>query len=217
MTDKYRSELFSRIKKLNFTNALVIRQALGLFLLFCAFFAVGFFSGHLIKPGNDADGVVCEFFCTSFKDLGFSNSIKRMAAFSLPDFQMALIILLSGYTMAAFPVSVTCLSCMGAWNGYVFSNLFRLLICSGGLSGGGATFAYISFCKLCVLITMIFQAIRATDFSYRYSELYRRVSRPFTSPLSANYALNALSCAGVTVALNILFLIFQFISPSAYI
>ena len=215
MTDKYRSELFSRIRKLNFTNALVIRQVLGLFFLFCAFFAVGFLTGHLIKPGNNADDVICDFFCTSFRDLGFWNSIKQIAAFSMHDFQIALIILLSGYTMAASPVSALCLADFGVRNGYVFSNFLRLLIFSGKLSGGGATFAYISICKLCVLVAMIFLAVHAIDFSYRYSELYRKFSKPLTSPQSANYAMIALSCAGFTVAVNTLFLIFQFISPSS--
>ncbi len=217
MTDNYRSELFSRIRKFNFTNAVVIGQAFRLFLLFCAFFIFFFGVGYLTVIGENTKSAVSDFFCAELKDSGFIYYLKQTFSFSSPDFYLALIILVSGYTMLAVPVSAFCLAYMGAKSGFCFSHLWQILIGSGKLSGGGATFAYLAICKLCVLIAVIFITICARDFSYKYSDIYRRSARPLSSPESANYALITLSSAGITVLINLLFLTFQFISPSTYI
>ncbi len=217
MTDNYRSELLSRIRKLNFTNARVSGQAFRLFLLFALFFALFFGVGYSTDIGESTKKVVIDFFCTGFSDAGFFSFVKQMFSFSSFDFYAALIILLSGYTMLAVPVSALCLAYTGSKSGYCFACLWKTLIASGKLSGGGATFAYLAICKLCVLVAVIFIALCARDFSYRYSDIYRRSSRPLSSPESANYAMITLSSAGVTVLINLLFLTFQFISPSKYI
>lgn len=217
MTDNYRSELFSRIRKFNFTNAVVIGQALRLFLLFCAFFVISFGIGYLTSITETTRSTVSDFFCTELNDSGFLSYLKQTLRFSSPDFYLALIILVSGYTMLVFPVSSCCLAYMGIKSGFCFSHLWKILIGSHTLSGGGATFAYLAICKLCVLIAVIFITICARDFSYRYSDIYRRSTRPLSSPESANYALVTLSSAGITVLINLIFLTFQFISPSTYI
>ena len=217
MTDNYRSELYSRIRKLNFTNAQFAGQAVRLFLLYSAFFALFFGTGYLIGAGENAQGLVGDFFCAGFDDVGFFSFFKQAFSFASSDFYLALIILASGYTMLAVPVSGISLAYFGAKSGFCFSLLWQILIDSGKLSGGGATFAYLAICKLCVLTAMIFITVCARDFSYGYSDIYRRSSRPISSPESANYALVTISSAGVTVLINFIFLSFQYISPSTYI
>ena len=217
MTDNYRSELFSRIRKLNFSNARMIGQAFRLFLLFLLFFALFGGIGYLIDIDNEAKKTIGDFFCQRFTDASFSEHLRRVLSFSSSDFYLALLILISGYTMLSVPVSLFCLSYMGAKSGFCFSWLWKILIGSDALSGGGATFAYLAICKLCVLVAIIFIALCAQDFSYRYSDIYRRSSRPITSSESANYIMVTLSSAGVTILINLLFFIFQHISPSTYI
>ena len=217
MTDNYRSELFSRIRKLNFSNARIIGQAFRLFLLFLLFFALFWGIGYLIDIDNEAKKTIGDFFCQRFTDASFSEHLRRVLSFSSSDFYLALLILISGYTMLSVPVSLFCISYMGAKSGFCFSWLWKILIGSDALSGGSATFAYLAICKLCVLVAIIFIALCAQDFSYMYSDIYRRSSRPITSSESANYIMVTLSSAGVTILINLLFFIFQHISPSTYI
>lgn len=217
MTDNYRSELFSRIRKLNFTNAHFFGQAFRLFLLFSAFFSLFYLLGSLTAIGENAKKIAVDFFCIGFKNSGPFAFLLQALSFSCSDFYLSLIIFISGYTMLSFPVSALCLAYAGAKSGYCFSCLWQILIRSGDLSGGGATFAYLAVCKLCVTAAMIFICVCARDFSYRYSDIYRKVSRPLTSPESVNYATVAVSAAGLTVLINLLFLTFQYISPSTYI
>ena len=217
MTDNYRSELFSRIKKLNFSNMQIVGQAFHLFLIFFAFFVLFFGAGYIIRPDESTKNVVTDFFCTGFADKNFFSFLRQAVSFASADFYSALLILISGYTMLSFPISTLCLIFTAAKSGYCFSCLWQILIDPGRLSGGGATFAYFAICKACVLAALIFVTICARDFSYRYSDLYRRSSRPLTSPESANYATVALSGAGFTALINLLFLTFQYISPSTYI
>ncbi len=217
MTDNYRSELFSRIKKLNFTNAHFFGQAFRLFLLFAAFFSLFYLLGSFTGVGENTQRIASEFFCIGFKDTDLFTFLSRFLSFSGGDFYLSLIIFISGYTMLSFPVSALCLTYAGAKSGYCFSCLWQILIRSGDLSGGGATFAYLAVCKLCVIAAMVFICVCARDFSYRYSDIYRRISRPLTSPESANYATVAVSGAGLTALINLLFLTFQYISPSTYI
>lgn len=217
MTDNYRSELFSRIKKLNFTNAHFFGQAFRLFLLFSAFFSLFYLIGFLTGIGEDAQKIAGDFFCIGFKNTDLLDFLLQLLSFSRSDFYLTLIIFISGYTMLSFPVSALCLAYSGAKSGYCFSCLWQILIRSGELSGGGATFAYLTVCKISVVAAMIFICVCARDFSYRCSDIYRRSAHPLLSPESANYATVAMSGAGLTTLINLLFLTFQYISPSTHI
>ena len=213
MTDNYRSELFSRIRKLNFTHASVIGQMLRLFLLFLAFFSLFFCIGYVIKVGDSAQETVCDLFCSGFKNSEILELSQKAFAFASSDFLLILIVFASGYTMLAAPISTLCLTYAGAKYGFCFSSLWKILIDSNSLSGGGAAFAYLAVCKLCVLVTLFFVTVCSRNFSYRYSDIYRRSPRPLSMPESTNYSVISLSSAGFSVLINLTFMFFVFISP----
>ena len=213
MTDNYRSELFSRIRKLNFSHASVIGQMLRLFLLFLAFFSLFFCIGYVIKVGDFAQETVCDLFCSGFKNSEILELSQKAFAFASSDFLLILIVFASGYTMLAAPISTLCLTYAGAKYGFCFSSLWKILIDSNSLSGGGAAFAYLAVCKLCVLVTLFFVTVCSRNFSYRYSDIYRRSPRPLSMPESTNYSVISLSSAGFSVLINLTFMFFVFISP----
>ena len=213
MTDNYRSELFSRIRKLNFSHASVIGQMLRLFLLFLAFFSLFFCIGYVIKVGDFAQETVCDLFCSGFKNSEILELSQKAFAFASSDFLLILIVFASGYTMLAAPISTLCLTYAGAKYGFCFSSLWKILIDSNSLSGGGAAFAYLAVCKLCVLVTLFFVTVCSRNFSYRYSDIYRRSPRPLSMPESTNYSVISLSSAGFSVLINLTFMFFMFISP----
>ena len=213
MKDNYRSELFLRIRKLNFTHASVIGQMLRLFLLFLAFFSLFFCIGYVIKVGDFAQETVCDLFCLGFKNSEILELTQKAFAFASSDFLLILILFASGYTMLAAPISTLCLTYAGAKYGFCFSSLWKILINSNSLSGGGAAFAYLAVCKLCVLVALIFITVCSRNFSYRYSDIYRRSPRPLSTSESTNYLVISLSRAGFSVLINLTFMFFMFISP----
>ena len=213
MKDNYRSELFLRIRKLNFTHASVIGQMLRLFLLFLAFFSLFFCIGYVIKVGDFAQETVCDLFCLGFKNSEILELTQKAFAFASSDFLLILILFASGYTMLAAPISTLCLTYAGAKYGFCFSSLWKILINSNSLSGGGAAFAYLAVCKLCVLVTLFFVTVCSRNFSYKYSDIYRRSPRPLSTPESTNYSVISLSSAGFSVLINLTFMFFMFISP----
>ena len=213
MTDNYRSEIFSRIRKLNFTNATIVGQMFRLFLLFLTFFSLFFCIGYVTKVGDSAQKTVCDLFCIGFKNSKILALAQNAFAFASSDFFLILTIFISGYTMLASPISAICLAYAGAKYGFCFSSLWKILIDSNFLSGGGATFAYLAICKLCILVTLIFVTVCSRSFSYRYSDIYRRSPRPLSTPESTNYSVISLSSAGFSVLINLTFMFFIFISP----
>ena len=186
---------------------------LRLFLLFLAFFSLFFCIGYVIKVGDFAQETVCDLFCLGFKNSEILELTQKAFAFASSDFLLILILFASGYTMLAAPISTLCLTYAGAKYGFCFSSLWKILINSNSLSGGGAAFAYLAVCKLCVLVTLFFVTVCSRNFSYKYSDIYRRSPRPLSTPESTNYSVISLSSAGFSVLINLTFMFFMFISP----
>ena len=85
MTDNYRSEIFSRIRKLNFTNATIVGQMFRLFLLFLTFFSLFFCIGYVTKVGDSAQKTVCDLFCIGFKNSKILALAQNMFPLPYPD------------------------------------------------------------------------------------------------------------------------------------
>lgn len=210
MTEEYRSELVSRILRLNNTNRLYIKKILWLILFGGVSLICGYFVSILLPVTDSNISIIsASHFCGFFDGLGILDRIRAVISFISPDFLAVFLIMSMGYTMLASGLSKILFFIYTARLGFCLSYLYKFLVVSSNITYGVNAFVLFTVCKLIILIALIFSVITSEKFSYNYADQFQKSSRPFLSQLSIGHIKTAVSTCGFTALINIIYLIFQ--------
>ncbi|MBR4296547.1 MAG: hypothetical protein IKT56_06920 [Clostridia bacterium] len=210
MTEEYRSELVSRILRLNNTNRLYIKRILFLILFGGVSLICGYFVSIFLPITDSNISVIsASHFCGFFDGLGILDKIRALISFMSPDFWAVFLIMSMGYTMLASGLSKILFFGYTVRLGFCISYLYRFLIVSPNITDGTNAFVLFTVCKLIILIALVFSVIKSEDFSYQYADQFQKSSRPFFGQISMWHIKTTVSTCGFTALINIIYLIFQ--------
>ncbi len=210
MTEDYKEQFTSRIKKLNFTNHLSVKKALLLCALCLISLSLGFFAEPLIVSDKEKlIPLVISHFCGFFKGTGTIGAMRSAIAFAFPDMAVILFATVLGYTMLSGILGKITIVWFGARLGFCFKLLYDLLISDPQISSGKTAFILFCVCKLSVCIAVVFSIARSELFSYEFGRIFERCKHPFIERESIIYLKSMASTAGFSILLNIIYLIFQ--------
>lgn len=216
MTEEYRSKLISRISRLNYTNHIYVKRT-ALLVLLCVFALFFGYLSHFLFIG-DKEGMELIFkahFCGYFKGMSTPDSIRAVISFASPDFFAISAIMLLGYTMLSGIAGKLLLFLYSARLGWCLTFLFDFLINDPKINGGTSAFLLFAVCKLIIIVSLIFSALRSEDFSYRFGEIFSKNRHPYIGAQSIAHIKSMASTAGFTALINTIYLIFQSLSGFA--
>ncbi|MEE0969816.1 MAG: hypothetical protein U0M06_10640 [Clostridia bacterium] len=212
MTEEYKSRLFSRISKLNYTNYTLLKRTGILICISLISLGVGYISG-IFYGGDTASSnvkdILISHFCGFFSGLGILDSIRAAISFTLGDIFFILSVLAVGYTMLSAALGKLILIIYSARLGGCIALLYDMLITDPCIENGKSAFALFILAKLSVLCALVFSVIQSEDFSFRFCEIFNKQRFPIKSRESVSYIKTLSSTAGFTALINIIYLIFQ--------
>lgn len=209
MNGEYRSELISRITKLNCTNKIYIRRLLRSVALVAVFIFLGVLLFLPFAENEALPNIVARHLCGFYKEQGIIDCIRSTLSFAAFDFIVIMLMFFTGYTMIARGTGSILLIILCLRGGFICSCMYHFLVDRPIISGGAFAFSLFCLCKLLVLSASIFMFLEAESFSYKYKDMYGKLKSPLTSRESTRYMITAASSAGFTVLINTIYLIFQ--------